>query len=91
VLTHAQVEGAALIPLDNSAATPPAVSRTWFVALVTSLVRRATGKAPAAEGAAEEDGEDSTPGTPDSEGGPSTGGARAVEKAGGRRRATKRR
>ncbi|EIN10462.1 DnaJ-domain-containing protein [Punctularia strigosozonata HHB-11173 SS5] len=33
-----------LIPVDTSAATPPSIRRTWFVALLTALFAKATGK-----------------------------------------------
>jgi len=32
-----------LLPLDESAATPPAISRTWFAAGMTGLYRRIRG------------------------------------------------
>jgi len=39
-----------LLPLDNSAATPPSFGRTWFVALVTSIFWKVKSKANGASG-----------------------------------------
>jgi DnaJ family protein C protein 1 len=76
-LINAQVEGSELIPLDNSATTPPSINRTWFVALCTSLFHRVTGKAPSASTEEADAAEESHEPT--------------AAKASGRRKVTKRR
>jgi DnaJ family protein C protein 1 len=98
-LTIGQLEGdGSLTPLDASAALAPAVSRTWFIALCTSLARKAVGKGTPASVSAEDgeelEDESSVPGTPDSDTSgavPRRAGASATSKVGGRRKVTKRR
>lgn len=57
-----------LIPVDNSAATPPSIRRTWFISLVSGLFRTGAGgqsapeselAPPIAEGQQESDDVDS--------------------------------
>ncbi|TFK55945.1 DnaJ-domain-containing protein [Heliocybe sulcata] len=85
------------ILLDTSAATPPALKRTWFISLVNSLIRRVTAKSSEPEGAAQADeaaegeasGSESTSTGYVSEGAMKNGkptAATATTMAGGRRR-----
>ncbi|KAG5648987.1 hypothetical protein DXG03_000336 [Asterophora parasitica] len=80
--------------LDSTAAVPPAISRTWFIALVTALVSKALGSKKAAatkEHESEDDvGDDDGASGTGSEGGRSETGAKTARaptiKAGGKRR-----
>jgi len=84
-----------LLPLDESAATPPSITRTWFVSGLKTLYRRIRGDRNGEEESAEESSVDETDGT---ESGAETSlkkgrleGRGPAEKAGGRRRKAVRR
>lgn len=82
------------MPLDNSAATPPALGRTWFLALVKSMYMYV--RTPASQnerGESEEEGEDATDSASDVGNGvrPSKGRMAATMAGGRRRKAVKRR